>query len=232
MSRLLRLLSGATDTFRSVIFSSTATYHYAVLEKAMMRAIDTDVSRVFIPAPKLPKEGNSHGEQGTSFRWLVWWQQPTFWRDEVQRPDGSKALNIVTPSDSAALLVPLGNTWSSRLPSFLRRTPSLPFSKPRLEDRLRSMPMAAPLALTSGWLLSDLGNVHYLGRPAVLAEALRVNGAQAFLMSEADSLHLTVDLERGIVLRCAAMIGSAVAATFDMQDVHFDEDIPLSVFSL
>ena len=94
------------------------------------------------------------------------------------------------------------------------------------------MPFPAPVALSEGWLLSEIGRGEFIGRVAIEAEARRTDGSAHFLWDDSDALQLIVDAERGIILRCAAMVGGAEAAVIEVRRVRFDEQLPVNLFAL
>jgi hypothetical protein len=89
-------------------------------------------------------------------------------------------------------------------------------------------------------LISDLdlevrGTATYLGREAVEAHAAPRERRVPYysrVISGADALELAVDLERGVLLRLAAVLKGATFEIKEMTDIAFDENLDPDLFKL
>jgi len=170
--------------------------------------------------------------------WKVWWRRPDCWRDDITWDTGDSAVSIVCGATSVSYLSALDTRRGARQPHlFMRRLRAVLGRhalrhEPTLQQRLEQMPLAQARGLTQGWSLTTLGEREHAGRRTLRVRAVRGTGAMRFgLWDYVNEYIVDVDEERGVLLRCAAIVDGKEAAVLGARSVTFDEPIPDAVFT-
>jgi hypothetical protein len=82
--------------------------------------------------------------------------------------------------------------------------------------------------------LSVEGRKRKAGREAIRLVGVSVEEWEYFpepLWWGADEYEVLVDSERGVLLRCASRLGGEDFDTLEVEEIHFDEELPQEVFS-
>ena len=225
----LRARARAEDSFTTIQLDCLAEYNTAQLEAASGRSSSGGV-RIADPTAENPQR----------FRhdWRVWWRRPDCWRDDIIWDTGHSAVSIVCGGASSSHVSALDpRHMPSKAPSFLarlgRRFTRQEFSyEPTLAERLSQMPLVQPQGLMHGWSLATRDSVEHIGRAALRVRATRGPDAAQFGMWDyVDVYDVDIDQERGVLLRCAAIIGGSEASVLTVRSVRFDEPISAEPFA-
>jgi hypothetical protein len=222
----IRALARAENSFSTLQLDCVAEYDTARLQ----RALGGDAGTVALVG----------GDAVERFhhRWRVWWRRPDCWRDDILWDTGHSAVSVVCGGSSTSYLSALDRKRRMDPPRSLMRRFFAVFSRPefvyqpKLADRLAQMPMVLPIGLTRGWVLQLLGSGEHAGRATLRIQATRGTSAAAFGMwNRVNEYVVDVDVERGILLRCGAMLDGTEASVDRAQSARFDEPIPDAIIT-
>jgi len=241
MLDLRALLTRAPESFRTISLQCEAEYRTAILQREMLRGLpnvtesDPPSTATFVD----PSGDDATGADAPlRHEWNVWWRRPDCWRDDIVWATDQIAVCIVRGAASSFYLSSSGtlrmNTGS---PGTIERLRSMiqtrqPGYLPSIDDRLSQMPLVRPAPLANGWELSELGEREYAGRTAIAVHATRLGQSSPFgLWSYINEYDLLVDRERGVLLRCAGMVGRAEAGVLAVRYMTFDEPVSDEIFA-
>lgn len=102
---------------------------------------------------------------------------------------------------------------------------------PTIADRLEQTLLLEPPFAAPGWTLTVLGEGSFLGRSVFEIRAERTDAAPFHpYWQRVPQFTATIDGERGLPLRLAAIVDGAVAVAITARSIHFDEPIRDDVF--
>lgn len=154
------------------------------------------------------------------------------WRLWIEQPDRRRAEFEV--GQEIVTAVWMGDTWWSWSPSQGAMTNN--GDPNRRHGKGPSEPLVETQALLGAVTFEFLGRADLLGREVLNARAIphpqsmASMGALHGLGSRADDYHLSVDTERGVVLRSEARLGSKPFKIIEMTEVTFDLKLPPETF--
>jgi len=225
---LVGLLYGARDRFTTIQVAWQYTYEQAAMDTITARwmqgqtpgSVATLRSVSATAAPTLERH---------SLRRHIWWRKPDCWRDE-----NSQMVTILCGGRAAYFEI---GPQSPEQAAFQRQIQaSLQANPPDIEDRIDDAPLLDPAFLLASHRLEPLHDTVHAGRAAVAARATYRKGKsrsyEPMFWTTADSYMLTVDRERGILLRYAALLDGEEFAVASVDEVVFDAPIAVEVFTL
>ncbi len=243
MRRSLReLLAHARESFETVSLEWLAEYDAALLQRAWEVSVpDLQVRlREGSAAPLRAAGEHEVNEDGgrVSHPWRVWWRRPSCWRDDLVAPDGGTVVSIACGETALSYVSRLSTVYMGGQPSrasrgsIFRRNRKMDFPAPTVADRLAHVPPLLPWFGQDGWEITEMGECTLAGRDGVRLRAIRLDpAAPEGFWEYVDHYEVVVDQERGVVLRCAALVGGEEAGTFSIQFMRFHEPIPDQVFA-
>ncbi|HEX8361149.1 MAG TPA: hypothetical protein VF613_13635 [Longimicrobium sp.] len=240
---LRELLARAGESFEAVSLASRAEYDGPLLQRALEHSVSDLAERLRSgTAAPLRVAGEQAGIQEGGrvvHDWRVWWRRPSCWREDLAGPDGGTVVSIACGDAALSYVSRLSTLYTKGRPgraplrSILQRRPQIDFPPPTVADRLAHVPPLLPWFNHHGWELTETGECVFAGRGGVRLRAIRIDpAAPEGFWEYVDHYEVVVDLERGVVLRCAAMVEGIEAGTFSIRSVRFDEPIPDDVFSV
>lgn len=221
---LLELLHGARRSYATARAAIRLWRDEALERQARQRAIEASrgAMSVWTGGEKGSGDPVARGEwEQVSRLWLSWpskarWEAELEWKGKQER-----GVSLID-----------GKRW-------WRDWPDVGFSFS--EDDSRVLIGIPHIELLDPWLLvSDLdlevcGSGAYLGREAIEARAsVREERVpyRSRVMSGADEFELAVDLERGVLLRLAALLEGVAFEIKELTELVFDEDLDPELFHL
>lgn len=225
--------------FRSLELAGTTSVDGAALGRAMTRSAMSDPAWG-TGAIGLMSIGVPGGDAWLTYKWHVWWELPTHWRDDHTSTYLGNVVSIVRP-DMALQYISQTQTLNTteRLDASDRR-PRVSAPKgtgiPTVDDRLEEVRIIRPRLPDSDWNIETIDQEPYLGRSARRVRATRRAGSpthcfrvSGFWMG-VDEYECVIDDQLQILLSVTAMVDGAAAATISVEHVSVDQPIPASTF--
>jgi outer membrane lipoprotein-sorting protein len=101
-----------------------------------------------------------------------------------------------------------------------------------VEKQLQQISLIDPSFLASGWNLTVLNDRRHAGRDTIQVRATRLSSSAGDALWEyVDEYEVSIDQERGVILRYAGIVDGEEAGVFSVRSVRFDEAIPDEIFS-
>lgn len=221
-----------------VMLLYTARERYTKIRVAWQYSYDVDAMNLLVarwtqqqPTGSVMTLQSSSPSAATAERYTlqrrVWWQKPDCWRDE------NGGLIIILCNGRAAYFDINAEPDDPLTQQIQAQMNNQPLD---IEDRVDDIPLLDPAFLLASHALEPLHETTHAGRKAVVVRATYRKGKsrayEPMFWTTADSYQLTVDRERGILLRYAAILDDEEFAVASVDAVVFDGPIDASVFAL
>jgi len=232
-TELAALLDGANARFHTLFLDALVETDGALLGRALERSIpdfEQGVAEGWAVRMSAVADGRN---AGGVFRhgWRVWWRKPHDWRDDIVWEGGATAVSIVRATSASSFVSSQRTLYTNAAPPGATARPGA-WQLPTLASQLSMIPLLEPSAFASGWEIGAPRVATFGGR-AVLASTARWpgGGVAPGPWQGVDRYDLLVDVERGVLLRCAGIVDGVEAGVFTARAVVFDEPVGEEVFA-
>jgi len=174
----------------------------------------------------------------------IWYRKPNCWRRETVWSIDGTSVDILCNQESSYYIswlrtlmttrrpAGVGDGFTSAVTDILVPDSILTPDSRTAEERVRDTILLSPPFGDAGWDIQTMGRSMHSGRDVVLMKAKWIGGGHApTTWKSIDDYRLTVDSERGILLRCEGIVDDQPAAVVEASSIDFDLPIPDSVFS-
>ena len=225
--------------FRSLELVGTTAVDGAATGRAMTRSAMSDpawgTGAIAIMSIEVPGDG-----PWLTYKWHVWWELPTHWRDDHTSTYLGDVVSIVRPDLALQYTSQTQTLYTTERLAASDKRPRVSAPKgravPTLDDRLEEFRIIRPRLPDSDWNIETIDHEPYLGRSARRVRATRRPGSptHGFRVSGfwtgVDEYECVIDDQLQILLSVVAIVDGAPAATISVEHVIVDEPIPASTF--
>lgn len=236
LKALLYLIYTAADRYRVVRITWRRTYHRWGLQELYQRkaAALPPGSFTYSSLENWPEKRQHryavYWEKGKRFRFDQWYDHDRYTRHVIQQdrrwsftlhPDRDRPVTLLTDDPTLR-----HNTFDV-----------VPGNLPSLPELFMQINPLDPAFMLAVYRMTPVEKTEYINRTAIRVDASYERNREIFWLEDhiwtrADRYRLLVDAERGIVLRCAAVIDAQEVVIEEVEEVVFDELLRDEVFQI